>query len=100
MDKIWEQDDFWDKAHNSGNFGRYASPFRILDSNGKMLLAKSKVHHLKAAFDEYIFDNQNNLEYPYIAVDTACHHLMVIEKETGLKEWREFFDWCEFAHDH
>ncbi len=100
MENIWEREDFWDMAYDSVHIGRYASPFRIMDSDGKILLAKDNVHHLKAAFDDYVFDNQNSLHYPYIAVDTACHHVMVVEKQTGLKEWREFFERCDFTHDH
>lgn len=97
MKKIWEQDDFWDKAYG---LSRYSEPFRIIDSDGKILFAKANVHHLKAVFDEYVSDNQDNVKYPYIAVDTACHIMMVIEKETGHKEWRRFFERCEESHDH
>ena len=91
MEKIWEQDDFWDKIAGTTTLARYANPFRIIDSNG---------NNLKAKFDEYIFDNKDSIKYPYIVVDTACKNFMVVDEETGHKEWRRFLDSCDENHDH
>ena len=100
MEKIWEQDDFWDKIAGTTTLARYANPFRIIDSNGNILIKKSNIHHLKAKFDEYIFDNKDSIKYPYIVVDTACKNFMVVDEETGHKEWRRFLDSCDENHDH
>ena len=91
MEKIWERDDFWDKITGTATLARYANPFRIIDSDGNTLMSKSNIHHLKAKFDEYIFDNKDSIKYPYIVVDTACKNFMVIDEETGYKEWRRFW---------